>query len=174
MSRAKSDYLRIARVLKSNGTEGEILIGFREISPEDLNIKEPVFIAFDGLPVPFFIESFSKKGTSRALVRLTGVKNLQDAEELVGREISAKPEGINEYEGDDDGLSVDDLIGWTLLDRGEKTVGEITGYEDIPGNTCLYVETKDGQAMIPLHEDLILSVDEDSKSLSMAVPEGLI
>ena len=93
---------------------------------------------------------------------------------MVFVKISAKPKGINEYEGDDDGLSVDDIIGWTLLDRGEKTVGEITGYEDIPGNTCLYVETKDGQAMIPLHEDLILSVDEDSKSLSMAVPEGLI
>lgn len=37
MSRAKSELLRVARVLKSNGTEGEILIGFREISPEDLN-----------------------------------------------------------------------------------------------------------------------------------------
>lgn len=39
MSRAKSELLRVARVLKSNGTEGEILIGFREISPEDLNQK---------------------------------------------------------------------------------------------------------------------------------------
>lgn len=33
MSRAKSELLRVARVLKSNGTEGEILIGFREIVP---------------------------------------------------------------------------------------------------------------------------------------------
>lgn len=89
MSRAKSELLRVARVLKSNGTEGEILIGFREISPEDLNQKEPVFITFDGLPVPFFIESFSRKGTNRALAHLTGVKNLEDAEELVGKDIFA-------------------------------------------------------------------------------------
>ena len=187
MSRAKSELLRVARVLKSNGTEGEILIGFREISPEDLNQKEPVFITFDGLPVPFFIESFSRKGTNRALAHLTGVKNLQDAEELVGKDIFAKPDGINvgkdifakpdginEYEGSDDGLTVDDLIGWTLLDADNKSLGEITDYEDIPGNTCLYVETKDGQVMIPLHEDLILSVDEDSKTISVNVPEGLI
>ncbi len=174
MSRAKSEFLQIARVLKSNGTEGEILIGFREISPEDLNQKEPVFITFDGLPVPFFIESFSRKGTNRALARLTGVKNLQDAEELVGKDIFAKPDGINEYESADDGLTVEDLIGWTLKDADGNAVGEITDYEDIPGNTCLYVDTKGGQVMIPLHEDLILSVDEDSESISVSIPEGLI
>lgn len=174
MTRAKSDLLRVARVLKSNGTDGEILIGFREIAPEDLNQKEPVFITFDGLPVPFFIESFSKKGTSRALVHITGVKSLQDAEEIVGKDIFASQQGINEYDSEDDGLTVDDLIGWTLLDADNENVGEITDYEDIPGNTCLYVETKDGQVMIPLHEDLILSVDEASKSISVAIPEGLI
>ena len=54
MSGAPSDFLRIARVLKSYGNEGEILVGFRELGPEDLNLKEPVFIMFDGLPVPFF------------------------------------------------------------------------------------------------------------------------
>ncbi len=174
MSRAKSELLQIARVLKSNGTEGEILIGFREISPEDLNQTEPVFITFDGLPVPFFIESFSRKGTNHALAHLTGVKNLQDAEELVGKDIFVKPDGIHEYENADNGLTVDDLIGWSLLDAEGKAVGEITDYEDIPGNTCLYVETKGGQVMVPLHEDLILSVDEDSKTISVNVPEGLI
>lgn len=174
MTRAKTELLRVARVLKSNGTDGEILIGFREISPEDLNQKEPVFITFDGLPVPFFFESFSKKGVSRALVHITGVRNLRDAEEIVGKDIFAKPDALLEYESDDDGLSVDDLIGWTLLDANNEKVGEITDYEDIPGNTCIYVETKDGQAMIPLHEDLILSVDEDSKSISVSVPDGLL
>jgi len=174
MSRAKTDFLHVARVLKSNGTKGEVLIGFREIGPEDLNQKEPVFITFDGLPVPFFIESFSRKGTSRALVSLTGVKNLKDAEEMVGKELLIKPDGINDCGRSDEDLTVDDLIGWNLLNDSGGKVGKITGYEDIPGNTCLYVETENGQVMIPLHEDLILSVDEDSESISVSIPEGLI
>ena len=44
--------LQIAQVLKSNGTDGELVLGFREIAPEDINLQEPVFIIFDGLPVP--------------------------------------------------------------------------------------------------------------------------
>ena len=30
--------LKIARVLKSNGTDGEILMGFREVYPEDIDL----------------------------------------------------------------------------------------------------------------------------------------
>ena len=42
--------------------------------------------------------------------------------------------------------------------------------EPIPGNLCLYV----GEAMIPLHEDLILSVDPDRRVLDLDLPDGLL
>lgn len=174
MTGADSELLKVARVLKSNGTEGEVLMGFREIGPEALRITEPVFIYFDGLPVPFFILSFTKRGNVRALVRLTGIGNLKDAEEIVGKEIFVKQEAIIGYDEDDGELTLDDIIGWSLLHPDGNKAGTISGYEDIPGNPCLYVETDNGQAMLPFHEDLILSVDEDSGTIVMSIPEGLI
>ena len=62
--------LRIAQVLKSNGTQGELLISFFDVAPEDIDLQEPVFIEFDGLPVPFYFESFVQRGSNRALVHL--------------------------------------------------------------------------------------------------------
>ena len=174
MSRAKTELLKIARVLKSNGTEGGILVSFREIDPEDLKITEPVFIDFDGLPVPFFFDSFAKKGTNRAIATLTGIKSLADAEEIVGKDIFASPDAIEEYEDEEEGLTLDDLIGWDLLDENGEKVGEITDYEDIPGNPCLDVTTKDGQAMLPFHENLIISIDEENGAVTMTIPEGLL
>ena len=44
----------------------------------------------------------------------------------------------------------------------------------IPGNTCIWVDTKNGQVLLPLHEELILSVDEASKTLTMQIPTGLL
>ena len=35
---------KIAQVLKSNGTDGELLISFFDIDPEDIDLQEPVFI----------------------------------------------------------------------------------------------------------------------------------
>ena len=217
---------QIAQVLKSNGTDGELVMGFREIAPEDISLNEPVFIVFDGLPVPFFIESFSKRGNSKALVRLTDIRSMEDAEELAGKAVYVEEESLPEMTLEEDGYAA--LIGWLLLtpeipdqvgndgetvgndgetvgddgeaveDDGEgveddeeavgddgKTslpattgnlyeVGEITDFIDIPNNPCIEVDTKNGAVMIPLHEDLILSVDPENLEIVMQIPAGLL
>ena len=224
---------QIAQVLKSNGTDGELVMGFREIAPEDISLNEPVFIVFDGLPVPFFIESFSKRGNSKALVRLTDIRSMEDAEELAGKAVYVEEESLPEMTLEEDGYAA--LIGWLLLapeipdqvgndgkavgddgeavgndgeavgndgetvgndgetvgddgeavgDDGETSlpattgnlyeVGEITDFIDIPNNPCIEVDTKNGAVMIPLHEDLILSVDPENLEIVMQIPAGLL
>ena len=163
--------VQIAKVLKSFGTDGGVLLGFRDVMPEDIDPKEPVFIEFDGLPVPFFFDSFSRKGRDKVIAHLTDVVALEDAEELVGRAVLAEEDSVAEY--GDEGPSLDDFVGLILFNRDAR-VGEITDYEDIPGNPCLYVETASGQAMIPLHEDFIISIDPDAGEIVMDLPDGLV
>ncbi len=153
--------LQIAKVLKSNGVDGDILIGIRNIEIQDIDLKEPVFIYFDGLPVPFFIESITPKGTGKAIAHLTDVDSLKDAEEIVG-------EGIFlDAELEEDGE--EDFTGWTIFDR-DREVGKVTGMEMIPGNPCLYL----GERLIPLHEDFILDADPQKKELRLELPEGIL
>ena len=170
---------QVAQVLKSNGTDGELVMGFREIAPEDINVKEPVFIVFDGLPVPFFIESFVKRGNSKALVRLTDICSMEDVEEIAGKAVYVEEESLPELSLEDDGFAA--LIGWMLLtpsddqpDSSLIEVGEITDFMDIPNNPCIEVETENGAVIIPLHEDLILSVDPEYQEIIMQIPAGLL
>ena len=210
---------QIAQVLKSNGTDGELVMSFREIAPEDINLKEPVFIVFDGLPVPFFIESLVKRGNSKALVHLTGIKNQEDVEEIAGKAVYIEDDILPELSLEEDGFAA--LVGWTLLMPAEipdqvgddeetvedyqseigddeedwddeetveddeeaslpaltgnlYVVGEITEYIDIPNNPCIEVETENGAVMIPLHQDLILSVDPEYQEIIMQIPAGLL
>ena len=181
------DLHQVAQVLKSNGTDGELVMSFRDIAPEDINIKEPVFIVFDGLPVPFFIESFTRRGNSKALVHLTDIESQEDVEEIVGKVVYIDGDNIPEMTLEEDGYGA--LIGWTVLtpsgdfhdvipeedeDMEFMEVGEITDFIDIPNNPCIEVETKNGAVMIPLHEDFILSVDPEYQEIIMQIPEGLI
>lgn len=188
---------QIAQVLKSNGTDGELVLGFREIAPEDINLKEPVFIVFDGLPVPFFIESFVKRGNTKALVRLTDICSLDDVEEIAGKAVYVSEESLPEMTLEEDGYAA--LVGWMVLTpempdqvgHDEKTVGhdedviagltgnlyevgEITDFMDIPNNPCIEVETENGAVILPLHEDFILSVDPENQEIIMQIPAGLI
>ena len=159
--------LRIAQVLKSNGTEGELLISFFDVAPEDIDLQEPVYIEFDGLPVPFYFESFTQRGTNRALVRLTGVRSLKDADELAGRAILA-----DYFEEDEE----NSLIGWTVIEEERiGIVGFVVDYENIPGNPCIWVRRPDGQeVLLPLHEDLVQWMDPASRQISLTIPEGLL
>ena len=158
-----SRLIQVAQILKSNGTDGEVLMGFRNIDPDDINLQEPVFIYFDGLPVPFFIEKLTPRGVSKALCRLTGIHSLADAEEIAGAAVYADPSTLDREE-DEEELDLDALV--------KEAVGTVSGYEDIPGNPCLYIGP--AAVLVPLHEDLIVDIDEDSRSLTLVIPEGLL
>jgi 16S rRNA processing protein RimM len=130
-----------------------------------------VFIEFDGLPVPFFIQDLQPRGTSRAVIHLNDIVSLEDAEEVVGRSVYIE----GEWEEEDE----TDFTGWTLLCRGER-VGTVSGMEPIPGNLCLYVrpsqplgDTPD-EVLVPLHPDLVISVDQDQQLLDLDLPAGLL
>ena len=193
---------QVAQVLKSNGTDGELVMGFREIAPEDINLNEPVFIVFDGLPVPFFIESFTKRGNTKALVRLTDICSMEDVEEIAGKAVYVEDDSLPEFSLEEDGYAA--LVGWTVLvpeipdqvgDDEDKVVGDdedaaepslpaltgnlievgtITDFMDIPNNPCIEVETENGAVILPLHEDFILSVDPEYQEIIMQIPAGLI
>lgn len=162
--------LQIAKILKSNGTDGGLLIGVRDIEVGQIDLQEPVFIEFDGLPVPFFIQDLQQRGTSKAIIHLNDVSSLADAEEVVGRGLFIEGEWEEEEELD--------FTGWTLLSRGER-VGTVTGMEPIPGNLCLYVRPdghseRSEESLVPLHPDLILSADPATRTLDLDLPEGLL
>ena len=158
--------LRIAKVLKSNGVDGDVLVSAPDVALEDL--QGPVLIDFDGLPAPFFIESCTRRGSGKYIIHLTDVCNLEDAEELVGRFL-----WTDEVEEDDD--EAQDFTGWKVLNRGDY-VGTVTDCEPIPGNLCLYLKPAEDadEIIIPLHEDLIISIDEESLTLNLSLPDGLL
>ena len=179
---------QVAQVLKSNGTDGELVMSFRDIAPEDINLEEPVFIVFDGLPVPFFIESFTKRGNTKALVRLTDICSMEDVEEIAGKAVYISEESMPEMSLEEDGYAA--LVGWMVLttslgiteedgmeEENEPVlyeVGEITDFMDIPNNPCIEVETENGAVILPLHEDFILSIDPENQEIIMQIPAGLI
>lgn len=155
------------RVLKSYGTEGGVIISAASF-PGDFDISEPVFIDFDGLPVPFFIEEFKPHGSSKAFVKLEDIDSLKDAEELVGRDVYLRSD--NEQGGADfSGLQVFDA-------KSAKPVGKVKEYIDIPSNPCLEVQLPDSEdtVLIPCHDELIDRVDEKKGRIYIKIPEGLV
>ena len=151
------------KVLKSWGASGEVVLSLSADDTRDWKNQEPVFIEFDGAPVPFFIESATPRG-GRLIVKFEDVDSLEEAEELVGREVT-----LSEEEEEDE----DSLVGLQVRDsRTRKIVGTIVDFSDYGGNTLLTLETDHGEVLVPIHEDLIVGIHDDI--LTLDIPAGLI
>ncbi len=153
------------KVLKSYGTQGAVVTNLCPGNDWDFDAQEPVFIAFDELPVPFFIESLQPKG-GRTIIKFEDIDTLEAAENLVGREIALS------LEEEEDEEEVD-LVGRTVRDAATgKAVGKITQWFDFSGNLCIEVEHEGRKAMLPLHEDLIKKVS--AEAIWLTIPDGLL
>ncbi len=171
--------INVASILKANGTDGGLLLSAPDV---DLQFTTgPVFVEFDGLPVPYYITDCTPRGAVRFVAHLSDVRTLEDALELVGRKLLMREEDIDDLLPEDESdeiRTMEDvaamLVGWNLYDADASLVGEIEDFEPIPANTCLYVRKSSGeQIMLPLHEDFIISIDAETRSVTLRLPEGL-
>ncbi len=175
MHKSANNLLPVAKVIKSFGTDGGLLIRFAPGTQNKLNKKRPVFIYFDGLPVPFFIEEIEPKGTEKAFIRLGNIDTLELAAEIEG-EIVYLEETKTKKESGRRGFSAGDLVGMQISDAGNTLIGKITSFYDYPGNPCIGIKTasSERELLLPLHDDLIIKADFDSGIISLDLPEGIL
>ena len=91
----------IGRIVKSYGTEGDVMVSFLDGMSDILKTDEPVWLFYDGLPVPFYIQTLQFKGQRKAILRLEDVDSYNDAEEAAGKDICIDPAGYPELSATD-------------------------------------------------------------------------
>lgn len=160
------------RISKSFGTSGELIINLYDSFPDSFNTEEPLLVSIDSLTVPLFLEKFERRGVSNALVRFADFDTAGRAAELIGLEFSLccdSPE-----EDDDDLVYFEDLVGYKAFFAGSEHAGVIAGFIDSEHNPLFTVALGDRKAMVPASEDFIEAIDFDHKTITFALPEGLL
>jgi 16S rRNA processing protein RimM len=154
-------------VQKTFGAQGELIVRL-QAETESINIKKPVFVVIDGLPVPFYFKSFEPRGNRRAQVVFDDMESQKLAEELVGKTLwlpgAEKTPAAPSF----------DLTGYAVHDRQHGALGVVSGFLDIPGNPCLQVAYNNRELIIPFHEAIVVQTDVKKRMLETLLPEGLL
>ena len=111
------------------------------------DLPEFIFVKRDGLFVPFRSENIS---------------------ELIGEEGFVLRTDVQE-DGDST-LTWQDLVGWTIEDESSGILGTIDNIDESTINTLATLN--DGR-LLPLHEDFIMDIDEQSRVLHVNLPFAL-
>jgi ribosomal 30S subunit maturation factor RimM len=109
------------------------------------NLPPFVFVRRDGLFIPFRSDRIP---------------------ELMGEEIWIQK---SDEQIDEDEMAWVDFEGWTVQD-GDATLGKIVRVDDSTMN--IFAELEDGR-MLPLHEDFIVEIEEESHILRVQLPFAL-
>lgn len=166
----------IGYVAKTHGIKGEINIHLdTEFNPEDFNF---LIFEIDNIFVPFTIDSSRGNADTNRLVLLNGVDTVEEARQFVGKtcyvlkkELELHPDFNREEE---DQMYLSDLVGYSLLDEKNKEVGSITGFNDDTQNVLLEVQLRDGRHIfVPYVDEWIIDLNQDEKTISVNLPNGL-
>ena len=167
MARMKT--ILLGKIIKINGFEGAVTVRTEKRLNRTIPLPGPVFLEIDGRPVPFFIEYSEQTGADLLVVKFEDYDSYGKVSEFLGCRILVEESEPAETEAENE-----DLSGYTVLSDSGNMVGCVSAVAESPGQLLLKVIDNTGnELLIPLHEDLIISVDQAKKEIVMIIPEGL-
>ena len=161
---------QLGTVVKTHGLRGEVVFSLDVDFPEDYKELESVFIDINGKLVPFFIESFRLQG-DRAIVVLEDITTLEAAESLSGKGLYLPLENLPRLSAGQ--YYYHELVGLDVYEN-DQLLGKVTEVFQMPTNYLLGVDHKGTEVLIPLEDEIIISVDLEHRKIITKLPEGLL
>lgn len=171
-------FVQVGTIRKSHGLSGEVLAAFAGrtslrdlvgvdvwITPPTQTVHQTTFERIDTIG-----DSFD------AYVSFTGIDSLDDTSMLFQHRLICASESVpqvllDEIEAQD---YTPELLGYQVYSQEYGELGEITEYLETKANDCLVIVGRYGEVLLPIIDDVILSVDEENRRMNVYVLPGLI
>lgn len=169
----QEEVIEIGRTLKPHGIKGEISIS---INNDNINEKTaPYFILnIDNILVPFFIKNIRFKSSETALVLFDGVETEELARSLGGNTVYLHKKFTAGFVDDEDEGGLAEFIGYTIIDENKNVIGEIIDIDDNTENVLFIVAANNDELYIPATDDFIIEINDNTQTIQMQLPKGLV
>jgi len=156
----------IGRITKTYGFEGAVIVRNEGGITREPEQGEPVFVVIDGIPVPFFTREAWSPSPGTLIISFDDYLTEKSVTGFKGCEVRT---------GREDNVQRDpaSLEGYTIIDKNSGFRGIIARVIQNPGQMIAAVTSEAGEILIPMHQDLIISVDKKRKLIEMSLPSGL-
>lgn len=170
----EEEIISVGKFQKTHALKGELNM-ISQIDLEYYLQGNPLIVEYDGILVPYFVESVRPKGNTSYLVKLKGVDSEEEANIFVNETVYMLKKDADEWI-EEDFMDKHELIGYQIFDAETgNNIGTIEDVEDSTVNILLIVKTADNQEIyIPLNEELVKEFLNEEKIIKMLIPDGLL
>jgi 16S rRNA processing protein RimM len=165
-------WVAIARVARPWGRRGEVVAEILTDFPLLFESRRRVFL--EGFAGPMIVES-ARLHQGRVVLKFSGTDSISQAERWRGRNVFVPSEERVALPSEHYYHS--DLCGARVAREtadGLETVGVVETVEETGGVDLLRVRTREGEALIPLAQDICKRIDTAAKIIVVDPPEGLL
>lgn len=168
----REDVYKIGQIAKTHGLKGEVVFHFVDDIFDKVD-SDYLICDMDDILVPFFIEEYRFRSDSSALVKFEDIDTADAALRLRGVDVYFEKKYA--IEADEDEMSLNYFIGFSMIEANGDEIGKIVDIDDNTDNWLFVVERPDGsEVLIPAHEEFIAEFRHDEKSVVVDLPEGLL
>lgn len=166
-----SQYFKIGKFAASHGLSGELILVHNLGKKTALKDLETLFIeeSKDNF-MPYFITAATAKNDAEVYVTLEGIDNKELARKYTPKEVWMAAEDFNKFAAKTAPIS---MLGYDLMD-GETNLGEIIEVIEQPHQILCAILYNGNEALIPVHENNLVKMDQKNKRVYVEVPDGLL
>ncbi|MBC7937122.1 MAG: 16S rRNA processing protein RimM [Rhizobacter sp.] len=166
-----SQYFKIGKFAASHGLDGTLVLVHSLGKKSTLKELETVFLQENKDSfMPYFIETTSVKNDTEVYIKLEGIDNKEIARKLTPKEVWITAPDFEKFAAKSAPIS---MLGYDLID-GNNNLGEIIEVLEQSHQILCTINYNGNEALIPVHENNLIKMDQKNKKVYVEVPEGLL
>lgn len=165
------ELIHIGHSAKSRGINGKFKSRIENKFIPNLLVARALFINIDGSKVPFLIEAAEDQG--HVILKLDEIDTPEEVSHLLSRELYLDSREIA-AELLVDEVQQHELEGFIVYDQSKQEIGSIKEILEYPDQLLAKLDYQDKEVLLPIHEDLILDLDKEKKTIDLEIVEGLL
>lgn len=164
------DLVEVGWTGKPHGLKGEIKLRILEFYEDDLLAATSILIGDPA--VPYFTEYL--RGGGAIIAKFESLDSREQVNLLSNKPVWLLASQVTEIGEPEDATPWDPIIGFTIRADGYPDLGPITGIMDLPEHYLAELQHEGKDILVPLHEDLVIGLDEEAEIMTMVLAEGLL
>lgn len=166
-------FSKIGRISSTHGLDGRLHI-VHHLKGKQVFKKIPfIFIEIRNQNyIPYKLTSIISSTETDSIITLDGIDTIEKAKLITGKSIYLPTPQYDTLQPKEVTL---DFSGFTLYNQYDRKVGHIASIFESPGQLLAAITLENGnEALVPLVEQFILSINAAKKEVTLNIPEGLI
>lgn len=171
------EVIQVGKVHKVHGIRGWLKISFSyPLTALWVDELPPLLLGTEAKNLPYFPEELSATSDEQYfLIKFEGIDSPEEAILLTGKELFMQLGREHEFfVTDQEESAYDFAMGYMLLSETGEFIGTIEDIEAMPAQDLAKVSHRGKEVLIPLADELVLTVDHKARTIKVVIPDGLL